>query len=386
VTIGRERQAEMKIRSITAHPLRYPEPHDHGAIRHVTLARVEADDGTVGWGECISQFPESCLAAKIVIEQGFEPLLLGENPLHVERCWQKMIDRVWWYGPEGTAAFAVSAIDMALWDLKGKALGLPVCQLIGGQLVDRVVAMASIHLDMDNLDWTVREFAGFRDEGYAIVKGGWGTRPESVFGRDRKRDLDLVRRIRETIGEEIDLVLDILGARVRWDVKEAVARIQEMEPYRLLWIEEPLPPKDYAAHLLLRSMIRTRIGTGEQEWHADGYRRLIENGGVDVVQMDPGRCQGITGCIRAIKLVEAANLRFTAHTWSSALNTAASVHLLASSLHGWCMDFKPHESPMQHELVDDPWVHEKGFVAVRAKPGLGVTVRESAVKKYRFDL
>ncbi|MEO6848368.1 MAG: mandelate racemase/muconate lactonizing enzyme family protein [Chthoniobacterales bacterium] len=372
------------IKSISAYPLRYPEPHDHGAIRYVTLARVESEDGMVGWGECVSQMSECCLAVKTIIEQGFAPLLIGDNSRNVETCWQKMVDRVWWYGPEGTAAFALSAIDMALWDLKGKALGQPVCHLIGGQLRDKVVAMASIHMDMDNLDWTVNEFSTFRKQGYNIVKGGWGTRPESVFGMDRKRDLELVRRVREVIGDDIDLVLDVLGARVRWDTKEAVARFREMEPYRLLWIEEPLPPKDYRSHALLRSMVTTRIGTGEQEWTPDGYLRLIEGGGVDVVQLDPGRCQGITGCMRAVKLIEAANLKFSAHTWSSALNTAASVHVLAASRHGWCMDFKPHESPMQHELVSDPWVQENGFIAVRNTPGLGVTVKEETVRKYSF--
>ncbi len=374
-----------RIKSITAYPLRYPEPHDHGALRHLTLARVEAEDGTTGWGECISQFPDSCLATKIVIEQGYAPMLVGQDALEVEARWQQMIDRIWWYGPQGIAAFGVSAVDMALWDLKGKLLGLPVCSLIGGKLRDRVSAMASIHLDMDNLEWTVNEFRWFREQGYQIVKGGWGTHPESVFGTNRQRDLELTGRIREVIGDEIDLVLDVLGARVRWDLKEAVERLRELEPHRLLWIEEPLPPHDYKAHVLLRSLVRTRIGTGEQEWDIEGYRRLIEAGGVDVVQMDPGRCHGITGCLKVIKLVEAANLRFTAHTWSSALNTAASVHLLATSpKHGWTMDFKPHESPMQHELVSNPWVQKDGFIEVRDSPGLGVTVREEIVKQYSF--
>jgi L-alanine-DL-glutamate epimerase-like enolase superfamily enzyme len=168
-------------------------------------------------------------------------------------------------------------------------------------------------------------------------------------------------------------------------VKEATERLHDLEPYRLLWIEEPLPPHDYQSHVLLRSLTRTRIGTGEQEWDVNGYRRLIEAGGVDVVQMDPGRCHGISGCLKVIKLIEAANLRWTAHTWSSALNTAASVHLLATSpKHGWTMDFKPHESPMQHELVSDPWVQKDGFIEVRDKPGLGVTVNEEIVRKYGF--
>jgi L-alanine-DL-glutamate epimerase-like enolase superfamily enzyme len=373
------------IRSVKAHPLRYPEPHDHGKLRYVTLARIETNDGAVGWGECISQFPDSAKAVKIVIEEGFAPLLVGEDARDVERLWDKMLDRIWWYGPQGIAAFGVSALDMALWDLKGKLLGLPVCKLIGGKRIDRVSAMASIHLDMDKLDWTVNEFRWMREQGYKIVKGGWGVVPESVFGTDRKRDIELTRQIRDVIGEDLDLVLDVLGARVRWDVKEAVERLHDLEPYRLLWIEEPLPPHDYKSHVLLRSLTRTRIGTGEQEWDVNGYRRMIEAGGADVVQMDPGRCHGISGCLKVIKLIEAANLRWTAHTWSSALNTAASVHLLSTSpKQGWTMDFKPHESPMQHELVSDPWVQKDGFIEVRDKPGLGVTVHEEIVRKYGF--
>lgn len=374
----------MKIKSITAHPLRYPEPHDHGAIRYITLARVECEDGTTGWGECISQFPESCRAAKTIIEEGYAPLLAGMSALEVEACWHRMADRTWWYGPQGSAAFALSAVDMALWDLKGKLLGQPVCNLIGGRLRDHAVAMGSIHLDMDNLDWTVDEFRFMAAEGYPIVKGGWGTRPESVFGTNAARDLNLVRRIRDAIGDGPDLVLDVLGARVRWDVHTAIERIRAMEEFRLLWIEEPLPPQDYAAHVFLRQKTSTRIGTGEQEWNLDGYRRLIAAGGVDVVQMDPGRCQGITGCRKVIPLIEAANLRFSAHTWSSALNTAASVHLVASSRAAWCMDFKPHPSPMQHELVSDPWAAVNGLVAVRDTPGLGVQVREEIVQQYSF--
>ncbi|MDE2811580.1 MAG: hypothetical protein OXM01_01025 [Gemmatimonadota bacterium] len=115
------------------------------------------------------------------------------------------------------------------------------------------------------------------------------------------------------------------------------------------------------------------------------YRRLIHSGVVDVIQMDPGRCHGITGCRQYIKLIEAQNLQWSAHTWSSALNTAASLHLMANSTHGVALDFKPHESPMQHELVADPWVQEAGYLAVRDKPGLGVEVNEDIVEKYHFE-
>ena len=374
----------MKIQKIQAFPLAYPEPHYKGIERYITLARVESDDGLVGWGECISQFREATLATKVIIEQGFAPLLTGEDGLDVERHWQKMLDHIWWYGPEGIAAFAVSAVDMALWDLKGKALGLPVCQLLGGQIHDKIVAMASFIFDMEDLDWTLNEFRWLREQNYRVVKGGWGMRPEAVFGLDRQQDIEMIRRVREVIGDELELVVDTPGHRRVWDVPTAIQRFRDLEPYRLKWIEQPLPPDNFEAYAQLRAAVMTPIGTGEDEWNVESYKRLIQSGGVDIVQIDPGRCHGLTGSRHVIKLIEAESLQFSAHTWSSALNTAASLHMLAISPHADCADFKPHESPMQHELVSDPWVQEDGYVAIRDVPGLGVTVREDVVQKYLF--
>ena len=164
-----------------------------------------------GWGEAITMFPDAAKATKMVVEDGYAPLLVGESVLDVERLWHAMLARVWWYGPQGIAAFGISAVDMALWDLKGQALGQPVCTLLGSKLHDRVSAMASIHLDMENLDWTVEEFQWFREQGYRIVKGGWGKRPEAVFGLDRNRDLELAERVRGVIGGG-----DRTGLRCPW--------------------------------------------------------------------------------------------------------------------------------------------------------------------------
>jgi L-alanine-DL-glutamate epimerase-like enolase superfamily enzyme len=336
----------------------------------------------VGWGECISQFPEASLATKTVIERGYAPLLIGEDAFDVERLWKKMVSHVWWYGPEGIAAFGLSAVDVALWDIKGKALGMPLCRVLGGQERDQVIAMGSIIFDMNDLEWTLGEFAWMIKQGYRIVKAGWGMRPDAVFGQDRQRDLEFVRRIREVIGTDTDFVVDTPGARRIWDVPTAIQRFRDLEPYRLKWIEQPLVPEDLAGHARLRAAVATPIGTGEDEWNFEGYHRLVQSDGVDVVQMDPGRCQGISGCLGVIKLVEAENLHFSLHTWSSALNTAASVHLLAISPQGHGMDFKPHESPMQHELVRNPWEQVDGYLVVRDAPGLGVDVREDIVEKY----
>jgi L-alanine-DL-glutamate epimerase-like enolase superfamily enzyme len=370
-----------KIKSVRAFPLQYPEPHDYGNQRHITLVRIETADGTVGWGECISQFAESAVSVKTIVENGYAPLLIGEDPIDVERLWRAMLARVWWYGPQGIAGFAISAVDTALWDLRGKLLAQPICKLLG-QIHPRVLVMASIHLETENLDGMLKEFSSFHAEGYQLVKGGWGKTPATAFGLNRKRDLELARRIREVIGEDTKLIFDILGARVKWNVQEAIQWVRALEEYRLHWIEEPLPPHDLKAHARLRNAVSTRVGTGEQEWTPEAYRRVIAGDAVDVVQMDPGRCLGITGCRKVIELIELENLSFSMHSWSSAINTAASVHLMASSSHVEAMDFKPHESPMQHELVSDPWIHKDGWLEVREVPGLGITVNEKVVQKY----
>jgi L-alanine-DL-glutamate epimerase-like enolase superfamily enzyme len=372
------------ISRIDAFPLVYSEPHYRGVERCVTLVRIETDNGVVGWGEAISQFREASLATRLLVLEGFAPLLVKEDPLDVERLWHKLCAHAYWYGVEGIAAFAISAIDIALWDLKGKLLGQPVAKLLGGQLKDAIPAMGSIIFDMDDLDWTLNEFQWMKDAGYRIVKAGWGMRPDSVFGQDRERDLRYVTEVRNVIGYEISLVVDTPGARGLWDVPTAIRRFREWEPFDLRWIEQPLLPADLRGHARLRASVTTPVGTGEDEWSPETYQRVIEADAADVLQLDPGRCLGITGGREIVKLIEAAGLKYSAHSWSGALNTAASLHLLAISDRGDTLDLKPHESPMQHELVDEPWAQKDGLLALRDQPGLGVSVRQDTVEKYVF--
>jgi L-alanine-DL-glutamate epimerase-like enolase superfamily enzyme len=329
--------------------------------------------------------PEATRATKTLIDDGFAPLLVGADPTNVELLWERMCRHAYWYGVEGIAAFAISAIDMALWDLKGKLLGRPVANLLGGQVKDELPAMGSIIFDMDDLDWTLAEFESMRRAGYRIVKAGWGMTLESTFGEDRARDLRYLTEIRKVIGDELSLVVDVPGAQALWDVPTAIRRLREWEQFDLRWVEQPLRPADLAGHRRLRAAVATPIGTGEDEWSPETYQRVIESEGVDVLQLDPGRCLGLTGCRQVVKMIEAADLKYSAHTWSGALNTAASLHFLAISRRSDTLDFKPHESPMQHDLVEDPWVPRDGMLALRPQPGLGVTVREEALARYRLD-
>ncbi|MGE0212890.1 MAG: mandelate racemase/muconate lactonizing enzyme family protein [Parvibaculaceae bacterium] len=372
------------VKSVRAFPVTYKEPHYRGADRCITLVRIETKSGAVGWGEALTRFRPAALATRVLVDEAFAPIVKDQDPVDVEVLWRQMCKAANWFGVEGVAALAISGIDMALWDLKGKLLGQPVARLLGGQLRKEIPAMASIIFDMDDLDWTLKEFQGFRDEGYGIVKAGWGMRVDAMFGQNRKRDLQYLREIRKVIGDEISLAVDIPGPFDIWDVPTAIQRIREWEEFDLRWVEQPLRPDNLDGHTRLRASVSTPIGTGEDEWSPESYGHVIRSKGVDILQLDPAWCLGLTGCRQVVMMAEAAGIKYSAHTWSSALNTAASLAFVAMSPAGDTLDFKPHETPMQHELVEDPWVHEKGMLVLRDKPGLGVTVRQEIVDKYAF--
>ena len=159
----------MKIADIRAYPLKYPEPHDSNRFRYVTLVRIEAEGGITGWGECISQWPEASLAVKVVAEGGLLPLLRGHEAFDTRGLWEMMRRHSFWYGNGGIATFALSAIDMALWDLKGHALGVPVYELLGGKVTARLRAVASVIFDTVDQDATAEEFKDYVARGYTAV-------------------------------------------------------------------------------------------------------------------------------------------------------------------------------------------------------------------------
>jgi L-alanine-DL-glutamate epimerase-like enolase superfamily enzyme len=373
----------MHIKKITAYPLRYPEPNDRNNLRHVTLAKIESDTGLVGWGECISQWPEAALAVKVLIEQGFAPVLMGRDPLDNGVLFQAMKDHCWWYGDTGMANFAISALDLALWDLKGKALGLPVHQLLGGKVHDKLRACASTHPSKASLDDLAAELAAHAAAGYTAVKVGFGKTGEANLGTDFQRDIAYVRAVREAIGPNVDFMVD-LGKKTRWDYASGVRMSREFEKYNLRWIEDPFQPTNLEAYQHLRQSIQTQVATGEREWTPAAYKRLIDLGVADIYLVDPGRVQGISGFKQVIDLTNAAHLFINAHTWSSAINTAAALHLTATATNYIVFELKPIPSPLQYELVKTPFEQKDGYVTVPDAPGLGVEIVEETVEKYSF--
>lgn len=375
---------QLRIHSVEAIPVSYPEPNDFNALRHLCLCKITTEDGEVGWGESITQFPEASFATKHVIE-GMAEHLVGRDPAHTEALWRRNKDQAWWYGyGGGIASYAVSAIDIALWDLKGKAANMSVLDLLGGAVHERLPAIASCHAHHSSIPAMIEEAQAWLSTGLQGVKTGFGKRGDARLGYEHDRDVEYVRAMREGIGPDKMLMIDN-GIAIDWDVTDAVRRLRAMEDYDLTWIEEPLGAWDPEGYANLRAKTTTRIAYGEKEWTLADFERVLGTGTVDVVGVDPGRAEGITGFKKVCDRVEAHRRQANAHAWSSAIVTAASLAISFSSPSCKLFEFKPLRNPMQHELVAEPFDHVDGWAYPPQGVGLGIDVLEDVVDSFRSE-
>ena len=379
----------MRITRVTPISVSYPEPNDNGATRYLTLCRVEAEDGTVGWGEAVTMWPEACRATERLID-GMSAIVVGQPATDGDEVWRQLRAHTWWYGYEGgLASFAISAIDIALWDLKGKILGQPVVRLLaaghqGAEHRERLPVIASTHAFHARLEEEAAIHGDYvRVQGYQGVKVGFGKRGQSRLGYSIDRDVEFMRLLRDAVGPDAQIMID-RGQSLVWSLDHAIRLTNAFEAYGLKWIEEPFEPHEYGQFQAFRQRVQTLVGTGEREWTEEGYRRVIGSGIVDVVGCDPGRCGGITGAHRVIGLVEDAGVWFNAHAWSSPIVTAASLALSAITPRCLVFELKPIENPIQHELVTRPFTQTGGWIDVPTSPGLGIDVIEPIVERYRF--
>lgn len=373
----------MKVTAVEPIPVAYPEPNDFGATRYLCLVKVTTDEGAVGWGEAITQFPDANHAVARLIE-GMAEAVVGRDPVHTEAIWRALKDRAWWYGyGGGMASYAVAALDIALWDLKGQALGRSVLDLLGGPVHERLPAIASAHAHHESIPEMAEEAAGWLSTGLQGVKVGFGKRGKARLGYEHDRDVEYVRAMREAIGPDRALMID-LGIAIKWDVATAVRRVRAFEEHRIDWIEEPLGAWDPEGYATLRARTQTSIAYGEKEWTLEGFERVLATGTCDVLGVDPARAEGITGFKKVVDRVEAYRRQANAHAWSSAIVTAASLAISFSTPVCKVFELKPLPNPMQNDLVAEPFAHVDGWMLPPVeRPGLGVTVDESVVDRYR---
>jgi L-alanine-DL-glutamate epimerase-like enolase superfamily enzyme len=374
----------MPIARVEAFPMRYEDPNDAMRLRCLTLVRIETSDGVVGWGEAVAQPADAALATKVVVERGFAPLLIGGDPREVRRHWDRMRRHTFWSGHGGIATFAISAVDMALWDIAGKLADLPVHALLGGRVHDRLRACASVIWETEDIEGTAAQFGRFAAQGYTAVKGGWGLNHEAVFGLDARRDIALVTAVREAIGPDVDFVADV-AAWAKWTVPHAIRMGKRLEEAGLSWLEDALPESDYAGFRRLRHAIGIPIATGEREWTVEGYNRLFQAEATDIVLIDPGRAEGITGMKLATDDARMHGINVVPHSWSSAINTAAALNVLAASPNVQVFELKEHPNAATHQLVREPYAQSGGWLEIPDRVGLGVEVDETVVRELTFS-
>ncbi len=371
------------IQKVDVYPLGYQEPNDDNAMRYVVLVRITASDGTVGWGECISQFREATYATAALLDNGLTDLIIGKNALDTEAIWMMLKGQAWWYGSSGgIAAFAISAIDIALWDLKGKLLGVPIYQLLGGKQQERLPVCASTHPKSADIDEMAAELAEHIEHGYQLVKVGFGKKGHANLGKTADRDVAFVKAVRSAIGEKAGFIVDI-GAKMHWTVPYAIQMAEAFYEYKLTWLEDVFQPENLIGFTHLRAAVPgLMIGFAERFWTIEDYHRVFEADVCDVILVDPGRTEGLTGMHKITQLAARYNVGMDPHCWSSAIITAASLHVAMSAANATIFEMKPFENPMQHELVKDPLHHVDGWMYAPEGAGLGIEINEATVAKY----
>lgn len=339
-----------------------------------SLVEVESEDGTVGIGTGGAFHG----GARSLIEMYYRDLLVGEDPRRHEYLWQRMYRTTVRFGRSGSAMAAISALDIACWDLHGKSDGKPVVDLIGGRTQTTVPCYVSRLYALEDAEELAREAKGYVAAGFRRLKQRFGFGPR--HGPDgMRRNADLVRTVREAVGDDVELAAD---AYMGWDVGYAIEMAKLLREFRLSWIEEPLMPHDLDGYVeLKRRCPWQRWSAGEHSYGKWEFKELIDRRAVDILQPDVNRAGGITEALKICALAEAAGLPVVPHS-----NEAHNLHVIFSRPAHLCpvIEYFPDVEPdTGNELF---WKlfrclpqAENGSLALGDAPGLGIQLRPDVV-------
>lgn len=339
------------------------------------IVRVRTDTGLEGIGEADAS-PE---VIKAIVDApfshniacGLREIVLGENPLETERLWKKMYRRTMYFGRTSVGIAAMAAVDMALWDLKGKHFGEPIHRLLGGKQHSKIKAYASILFGRDGRE-TADIARRWRAAGYQAIKFGW-----EPMGQSEALDIELVRGAREGIGDGTLLI----DAGCVWDARTALRRAHAFSQFNIEWLEEPLREDDVDGYVWLRDRSPVPIASGEGECGREAFRQLIDRHALDVYQVDLSR-NGFTDAAYIRARVEEVGARLCNHCYTSPLTVAASLHWLSTCRDAFIFEDCVEDSPLRHELTREKVQAVDGWITVPDGPGLGVTLDEGFVKSH----
>ncbi len=375
----------MQVRSVAAIPLSHPLEegrsfgHARGlaTARSATLVRVETADGTVGWGEALA--PPRSVAT--VVDEVVCPHVEGRDPHEVETLAERLYAGAYHVARGALTQCALSAVDIALWDILGKEAGEPVYRLLGGDGSREIVPYASTAYITEWGEDPAESVREAVDEGFAAAK--------LKIGRSVEDDVERVAAAREVMGDDARIMVDCNG---NYRPKQAVRSAEALAPYDLTWFEEPIPPEDFEGYRYLRERVDVPIAAGEAHYSRFEFDRLLDV--VDVVQPDLCRAGGFSESRVIAKLATTRNVAVRPHVWNAGVGVAAALQYAASlpayphvenEPGPFLFEFDRSPNPLRDELLEEPFDPTGGTLEVPSEPGLGVTVDEDAVERYRVE-
>ena len=358
--------------------------------RNSLLVRIETEDGIYGWGEGGQYGPPE--PVKACIEHVLAPMLMGRDPLDKAVLWHEMYNHTRDFGQKGSYIEAISAIDIALWDICGKALNVPVSKLMGGTQRKTVEMYATgcyyrgeHYLDLDKtIEELKEEAAGYVEQGFHLLKIKVGLL--SV-----EEDARRVKAIRQSVGPDVGIFVDCNHS---YHANTAVRMGRHLEENKILFMEEPVIPEDLEGYRFVRDKLDIAIAGGEAEYTLNGFRHLIENGCIDIAQPDICVTGGLSEFQRILAFAQTYSIQVIPHAWGSGIAFATALSAIAA------MPLNPHTAnpvplqnepmieydrnfnPLRDELLTEPIRVENGKVVVPEGNGLGVDIDKSILEKY----
>jgi D-galactarolactone cycloisomerase len=372
-------------------PIPEPRQHrsDYGLLTHfdMTLIVLTTEDGLQGFGEAKAAVGSSGVCASIVscIENELRPVLIGQDARRINELWERMYNGVRDHyaikrgrvfpilGNRGLTVSAMSGVDMALWDLLGKSLGVPVVQLLGGAVRQEMEAYASG--GWAGVDAIGEQLRSYTEKGFRAVKMRVGVMDETVDYSIRR-----VKAAREALGPDIRIMADAHGT---FSVPEAKRFCRGVEDCHLYWLEEPISPDNKKGTAEVRAMTTIPIAAGESEFTRFDILELTDLRAVDVLQPDAAIIGGITEAWRVSALAAAHQLELAPHCWGSAFSFMAGVHLAFASPAAVLIEFSLGGNPMMYDLVNEQISVENGMIQEPNAPGLGLSANWDFVNAYR---
>ncbi|MEL0004021.1 MAG: mandelate racemase/muconate lactonizing enzyme family protein [Rhodospirillales bacterium] len=348
--------------------------------REGCIVEITDESGETGWGEC---FGPARLNAAVI--EAFKPHLIGKDAFAIDAIWQQLHNLFLDQGQKGLAITALSGIDIALWDLKGKRLDEPVHRLLGGPIRTEVKAYATgtYRLDEGNpLDYVVREVEGYVAEGFHAVK--------IKIGFDVSSDAKLIKACRAAVGPDINLMID---ANHGFDSIEAIRLGNAVAEDDIRWFEEPVTPDDLGSYEEVRRSQPIPVAGGECDFTRWGFREILQRRAIDIIQPDTAAAGGLSECKKIADMAASFGIRYLPHVWGTGIGLAAALQLLAVlpdtppsyTPKAPILEFDRSEHPFRQAILQSPIEHESGVVQIPQGSGLGIEIDRAALEQFRID-